>query len=81
MKKEDPKGGLSLLFDISDASKLMIKLECFVCVPNYLRAIAKVVHTWQHAQQSRMGARTFVKIPPAYALPCHVGGFTLLRHK
>ena len=78
--KGDPKGGRSLLFEISDTSKLMMKLELFVCVPNYLRAIATVAHTWQHAPQSRMGAKTVVIIPAAHGLPCDVG-FFLLRHK
>ena len=72
---------MSLLFEISDTSKLMIMLECCVSVPNYWCAIAMVVHTLQHAQQSRMGDRTVVKINAPYVLPCHVGGFTLLCHK
>ena len=40
---------MSLLFELSDTSNLMIKLQCSVCVPNSWCAIAMVVHTWQHA--------------------------------
>ena len=42
---------------------------------------AMVVRTWQHAQQSRVSARTVVRIPEAYVLPFHVVEFTLLCDK
>ena len=61
-----------MLFGISDTSKLMIKLECFLCVPNYWCAIAMVVHAWQHAQKCRMYAGTVVKNSCSirFAVPC-----------
>ena len=55
--------------EISDTSKL-IKLACFLFVPNYWCAFA-MVHAWQHAQKCR-NAGTVVNNSCSirFAVPC-----------